>query len=78
MSVAHRITETQVAWDAAAVLADWYEGYMTLSEDDQRQYKVVQVGSEDTRLTIRVEGTQYLNVVEEEFEIEVRVRKADV
>jgi hypothetical protein len=78
MSVAHRITEEQVAWDAAAVLADWYEGYMTLSEDDPRQYKVVLVGSEDTRITVEVRSSSNLDVVEEQFEVEVRVRKVDV
>jgi len=75
--VQYVISEENIAWDAAAVLGEWYEGYMTLSEDDPRQYRVVQVASEDVRLTIRVEGSQNLDVREDEFEIEVRVRKVD-
>jgi len=71
------ISEDDIAYDAAAVLQEWFEGYMTLSEDDPRQYRVVQVASEDVRLTIRVEGSQNLDVREDEFEIEVRVRKVD-
>ena len=74
MTVEHTISEEQIAWEAAGTLAEWFDGYMTMSEDDQRQYKVVQVDSEDLRLTVRVEGTQYLSVVEDMFEIEVRVR----
>ena len=50
---------------------------MTLSEDDPRQYKVVQVASEDVRLTVRVESTQTLDVVEDQFEIEIVVRRVD-
>jgi hypothetical protein len=72
----HRISEETIAWDAAAVLQEWFDGYMTMT--DGRQYKVVQVDSEDTRLTVEVQGTQYLDVVEEQFEIEVRVRKVDL
>jgi hypothetical protein len=72
----HRITEEIIAWDAAAVLQEWFDGYMTMT--DGRQYKVVQVGAEDTRLTVEVQGTQYLDVEEEQFEIEVRVRKVDL
>ena len=72
--MAHRISEELLAADAAAILGEWFDGYMTM--DDGRQYKVVQVGSEDTRLFVRVEGTQHLHVVEEEFEIEIRVHKA--
>jgi hypothetical protein len=71
----HRITEELIAWDAAATLQEWFDGYMTM--DDGRQYKVVQVGSEDTRLTVRVEGSRYLDVMEEEFEIEVRVKRVE-
>lgn len=74
----HRISEEQIAWDAAAVLGEWYEGYMTLSPDDPRQYKVVLVGSEDTRITVEVRSSSNLDVVEEQFEIEVRVTKVDV
>lgn len=75
MTAVHRITEEVIAWDAAAVLQDWFNGYMTLN--DGRQYKVALVDSEDTRITVRVEGTQYLDVVEDQFEIEVQVRKVD-
>ena len=71
------ITKDDIAYDAAAVLQEWFEGYMTLSEDDPRQYKVVQVASEDVRLTVRVEGSQNLDVVEDHFEIEVRVRRVE-
>ena len=77
MTVEHVISEEQIAWDAAATLAEWFDGYMTMSEDDQRQYKVVQIDNEDLRLTVRVESTPYLHVVEDMFEIEVRVRKVD-
>jgi hypothetical protein len=73
--MAHRISEEVLAWDAAAVLQEWFEGYMTMQ--DGRQYKVVQVDNEDTRLTVEVQGTQYLDVEEEQFEIEVRVRRVD-
>jgi hypothetical protein len=73
--MSHRISEELLAADAAATLAEWFDGYMTM--DDGRQYKVVQVGSEDVRLTVRVEGSQYLDVIEEEFEIEVRVKRVD-
>jgi hypothetical protein len=73
--MAHRISEELLAADAAAVLCEWFDGYMTM--DDGRQYKVRQVGSEDTRLTVQVEGTQHLKVVEEEFEIEVRVKRVE-
>jgi hypothetical protein len=73
--VSHRITEEVIAWDAAATLQEWFDGYMTMN--DGRQYKVVQVGSEDLRLYVEVQGTRYLDVVEEQFEIEVRVRKVD-
>lgn len=74
--MSHRISEELLAADAAATLCEWFDGYMTL-DDAGRQYKVVQVGSEDTRLTVRVEGSQYLRVVEEEFEIEVRVKRME-
>jgi len=77
MSVEHRISEEQVAWDAAAVLSEWYEGYMTLSEDDPRQYRVVLVGSEDTRIFVEVRGSSNLDVVEEQFEIEVTATRMD-
>jgi hypothetical protein len=73
--MAHRISEEVLAWDAAAMLETWFEGYMTM--EDGRQYKVVQVDHEDTRMTVRVEGSQHLHVEEEEFEIEVVVRKVD-
>jgi hypothetical protein len=76
--MAHRISEESIAWDAAAVLGEWYEGYMNLSPDDPRQYKVVLVGSEDTRITVEVQSSSNLDVVEEQFEIEVVVRKVDV
>jgi hypothetical protein len=74
--MAHRISEEVLAWDAAAVLYEWFHGHMTL--DDGRQYKVVLIDHEDTRLTVRVEGSQHLDVEEEQFEIEVRVRKVDL
>jgi hypothetical protein len=75
--VQYVITKDDIAYDAAAVLQEWFEGHMTLSEDDPRQYKVVQVASEDVRLTVRVESTQTLDVVEDQFEIEIVVRRVD-
>lgn len=73
--MAHRISEAIIASDAAATLQEWFNGYMTL--DDGRQYKVIQIDYEDTRLTIEVQGSQYLDVEEEQFEVEVRVQKVD-
>lgn len=71
----HRISERDIAWDAAAILQEWFRGYMTL--DDGRQYKVVQVDNEETRMTVLVEGSPNLHVEEEQFEIEVIARRVD-
>lgn len=73
--MAHRISEAVLAWDAAATLERWFEGYMTT--DDGRQYKVVQVDHEGTRMIVRVEGTAHLDVEDEEFEVDVVVRKVE-
>jgi hypothetical protein len=73
--MAHRISEDLIAYDAAATLQEWFEGYMTL--EDGRQYKVVQVEAEGTLLIIQVEGSQFLDVEEEQFEVEVVVRRVD-
>jgi hypothetical protein len=71
----HRISEEVIAWDAAAILEEWFKGYMTLN--DGRQYKVNQIDSEDTRLTVEVESSRYLDVEPDQFEIEIRVRKVN-
>lgn len=76
--MAHRISEESIAWEAAGVLQEWFAGYMMLSPDDPRQYKVVVVDAEDTRVTVEVRSTLNLDVVEEQFEVEVRVKKVDV
>ena len=73
--MSHRISEQDIAWDAAAILQEWFRGYMTL--DDGRQYKVTQVDNEETRLTVLVEGSSNLHVEEEQFEIEVTARRVD-
>jgi hypothetical protein len=73
--MSHRISEEEVGYDAAAVLQEWFEGYMTRS--DGRQYKVVQVEHDGLRMVVEVRGTQYLDVEEEQFEVEVSVRRTD-
>jgi hypothetical protein len=71
----HQIPEEEVAYDAASTLQEWFNGYMT--REDGRQYKVVQVEHDGLRMVIRVESTQYLDVIEEEFEIEVTAKRME-
>jgi len=68
-----QISEENIAYDAMATLEEWFRGYMSV--DDGRQYKVVQVEHGGTTMVIEVQGTQHLDVVEEQFEIEISVRK---
>jgi len=74
--MSHQISEETVAYDAATTLQEWFRGYMTLG--DGRQYQVLQVEHEGTRMVIEVRGTQHLDVVEEQFEVEITVRRTDV
>jgi hypothetical protein len=71
----YQIHEQEIAYDAIATLEEWFRGYMTMG--DGRQYKVVQVEHADTSMIVQVESTQYLDVQEDQFEIEIRVRKVD-
>jgi hypothetical protein len=74
--MSHRISEEEVGYDAAAVLEEWFSGYMTRS--DGRQYKVVQVEHDGLRMVVEVQGTQYLDVTEEQFEIEITCRRTEI
>ena len=71
----YQISEQDIMYDAMAILEEWFRGYMTLN--DGRQYKLVQVEHGENQMVVRVEGTQYLDVEEDQFEIEIRVRKVD-
>jgi hypothetical protein len=73
--MSHRISEEELGYDAAAVLQEWFEGYMTRS--DGRQYKVVQIDHDGLGMVVEVRGTQYLDVEEEQFLVEVNVRRTD-
>jgi hypothetical protein len=72
----HRISEQDIAYDAMATLEEWFNGYMTMN--DGRQYKLVQVEHGENQMVVQVEGTRYLDVEEEQFEVEIRVRRVDV
>jgi len=39
---------------------------------------VVQIEHDGTRMIVEVQGTQYLDVVEEQFEVEITVRRTEV
>lgn len=71
----YRVNETDLAYDAMAILEEWFRGYMTIG--DGRQYKLVQVEHGENQMVVRVESTQYLDVAEEEFEVEITVRKVE-
>jgi hypothetical protein len=71
----HQISEQDIAYDAMAILEEWFKGYMSIG--DGRQYRLVQVEHGESQMVVRVESTQYLEVEEDEFEIEVRVRRLD-
>jgi hypothetical protein len=71
----HQISEQDIAYDAMAILEEWFKGYMSIG--DGRQYRLVQVEHGENQMVVRVESTQYLEVEEDEFEIEVRVRRLD-
>jgi hypothetical protein len=73
--MSHRISEEELGYDATALLQEWFEGYMTRS--DGRQYKVVQIEHAERTMVVEVQGTQHLDVEEEQFEIEVIVRRTD-
>ena len=71
----HQISEQDIAYDAMATLEEWFKGYMSIG--DGRQYRLVQVEHGETQMVVRVESTQYLEVSEDEFEIEIRVRRVE-
>jgi uncharacterized protein (UPF0179 family) len=71
----YQISEQELAYDAMAVLEEWFRGYMSIG--DGRQYKLVQVEHGEHQMVVRVEGTQYLDVEEDEFEVEIQVRKVE-
>ena len=58
--MSHRISEEDLAYDAAVVLEECFRGSMTLT--DGRQYEVVQVEHDGARMVIEVRGTRYLDV----------------
>jgi hypothetical protein len=71
----HQISEQDIAYDAMATLEEWFRGPMTMS--DNRQYRVVQTEHGEHSMVVEVQGTQNLHVLEEQFEIEIRVRKVE-
>jgi len=71
----YQISEQEIAYDAMATLEEWFRGYMTMG--DGRQYKLTQVEHGDASMIVQVERTQHLDVQEDQFEIEIRVRKVD-
>jgi hypothetical protein len=71
----HQISEQDIAYDAMAILEEWFKGYMSIG--DGRQYRLVQVEHGEGSMVVRVESTQYLEVDEDEFEVEIRVRKVE-
>lgn len=71
----HQISEQDIAYDAMATLEEWFRGYMSIG--DGRQYKLVQVEHGENQMVVQVEGTRYLDVEEDQFEVEITVRKVD-
>jgi len=71
----HRISEEDIAYGAMSTLEEWFRSYFTVA--DGRQYRVVQVEHDGTRMVVEVQGTPHLPVEEEQFEVEIRVRKVD-
>jgi hypothetical protein len=75
VTTTYQISEEEIAYDAISILEEWFRGYMTMG--DGRQYKLVQVEHGETSMVVRVESTRYLDVEEDQFEVEIRVRKVD-
>jgi hypothetical protein len=71
----YQISEADLAYDAMATLEEWFKGYMTIG--DGRQYRLVQVEHGEKAMIVRVESSQNLNVEEEEFEVEITVRRVE-
>lgn len=71
----YQISEQELGYDAMAVLEEWFSGYMSIG--DGRQYKLVQVEHGETQMVVEVQSTRYLEVEEDQFEIEIKVRKVD-
>jgi hypothetical protein len=71
----YQISEQEIAYHAMGTLEEWFRGYMTM--EDGRQYKVVQVEHGENQMVVQVESTRYLDVVEDQFEIEIQVRKVE-
>lgn len=71
----HQISEQDIAYDAMGTLEEWFRGYMNIA--DGRQYKVVQIEHGENVMVVEVRGTQHLPVVEDQFEVEIRVRKVE-
>lgn len=73
--MSHQISEEDIAYAAVATLEEWFRDYFSI--DDGRQYKVVQVEHDGTRMVVEVRGTQHLPVEEDQFEVEIKVRKVE-
>lgn len=71
----HQISEQDIAYDAMAVLEEWFRGYMSIG--DGRQYKLVQIEHGDHQMVVEVRGTHGLDVEEDQFEVEIIVRKVE-
>jgi 4-aminobutyrate aminotransferase-like enzyme len=71
----HRISKQDIAYAAMATLEEWFRDYMSIG--DGRQYKVVQVEHGENQMVVEVRGTQYLDVEEEQFEVEIKVRRVE-